>query len=547
MEKRSNKPKKSSDKGTLIKFLEKTPLYPFLIAMYPVIYLLSENITEVGPEAGLRPAVLFLLIAVLFYIFSWLLTRNSSKSGLITLFAVLAFFLVFFLVYAPAYRLLREVTVFGRILGRHRYLVLFTLLFLLAIIFSTLILSRRISSGLLKTITLAGNGSTILLLLIPILVIASSLVKTNRSIALSQVNLPEIEQPLTASTQANPDIYFIILDMLTSDNVLSRLLDYDDPSFADSLQQMGFYISECSQSNYPLTQLSITSSLNMDYIQSISTSAETSSLYPLMLNNRVRRSLEDIGYRTVAFETGYSFTDIVDADQYLRTISSIWDLLYFPGITPFESLILKVSGGQILYETRDSLSKNMQVMIDAPYVQYRERILFAFDTLADLPAEPGPKFVFAHILAPHNPFVFDADGSFLYRRTPFTLNADKEYGWEGYKEAYVKELKYLRHVVLDLVSKIISESKTPPVIIIQGDHGIPWTAGDKAQFEIFSAYFIGGKQVPGLYDEISSVNNFRVLFNDQFGTNYDLLMDESYTYDKETGTISQFSNSIPCP
>ena len=77
--------------------------------------------------------------------------------------------------------------------------------------------------------------------------------------------------------------------------------------------------------------------------------------------SKIAISLEDIGYRTVAFETGYSFTEIVDADQYLRTISSIWDLLYFPGITPFESLILQVSGGQILYETRDALTKNMRV------------------------------------------------------------------------------------------------------------------------------------------------------------------------------------------
>ena len=105
----------------------------------------------------------------------------------------------------------------------------------------------------------------------------------------------------------------------------------------------------------------------------------------------------------------------------------------------------------------------------------------------------------------------------------------------------------MRQVVLGLVDKIISESETSPVIIIQGDHGIPWTAGQKAQFEIFSAYFIAGRQVPELYHEISPVNNFRVLFNDQFGTNYDLLMDESYTYDKETGMISQFLNSIPCP
>ena len=125
MENKSSKPKKTKKRGSLIRFLERAPLYPFLIAIYPVVYLLSENITEIGPEAGLRPAILFLLIAALFFSISLLLTRSPSKSGLITLIAMLAYFLVFLLIYAPAYRLLREVTIFGRILGRHRYLAAF--------------------------------------------------------------------------------------------------------------------------------------------------------------------------------------------------------------------------------------------------------------------------------------------------------------------------------------------------------------------------------------------------------------------------------------
>ena len=464
-----------------------------------------------------------------------------------TLFAVLAFFLVFFVVYAPAYRFLREVTILEIMFGRHRYLLIFTIVILLTVLFSTLILTRRLSPGSIRSITLAVNCSTLLLLLIPTITIISNQVKLARSVSPADVDLPPIEQSLVSASQTQPDVYYIILDMLTSDNALARLLDYDDPSFTVSLQQMGFYVPKCSRSNYPKTQLSITSSLNMDYIQSLSKSTDTSSLYPLMLNNRVRRSLEAAGYQTIAFETGYSYTELKDADQYLQTISSIWDWLLFPGVTPFESLILDISGGKILYETKDSLSRQMQVMIDASYLQYRQRILFELHSLADLPSEPGPKFIFAHILAPHSPFVFDANGGFLFRRTPFSLNSDKEYDWNSFKLAYVNELIYLRKVVLDLVQKIIAESESPPVIIIQGDHGIPWPAAEKAQFDIFNAYYLAGGSASGLYDEISPVNSFRVVFNDLFGTEYDLLSDQSFLYDKDSGSMTLFTDSIPCP
>ncbi len=38
---------------------------------------------------------------------------------------------------------------------------------------------------------------------------------------------------------------------------------------------------------------------------------------------------------------------------------------------------------------------------------------FGLDALEGLRDEPGPKFVLAHVLLPHGPFVFDEDGSYL--------------------------------------------------------------------------------------------------------------------------------------
>src|SRR6059036_426547 len=45
--------------------------------------------------------------------------------------------------------------------------------------------------------------------------------------------------------------------------------------------------------------------------------------------------------------------------------------------------------------------------------RHREGSLFAFRQLRRVATASGPKFVFAHILLPHDPYVFKADGSAL--------------------------------------------------------------------------------------------------------------------------------------
>ena len=529
------------------RFLEKWPLYPFLIAIYPVLYLLSENKEEIGPEAGLRSALILLVISALIFVFSLILTRNPHKGGLVTLLVLLVFFLVFFVLYAPVYRGLREVAIAGNALGRHRYLVPATFILLILTAVTAAIFTRKINVNALHSITLTSNLVAIILVLIPVLTLISYQVKKQQTESKAQASLPAIAESLTPLPANAPDIYYIILDTHTSDNVLKKILNYDNNEFSDTLRENRFFVSECSQSNYSSTQLSITSSLNVDFIQNLADSNELSVLYPLLMSNMVGRSLVDAGYSIYAFESGYKFTDLTQSDQFLSPVSSAFDLLTYPGITPFESLVMQVSGGKILYESRSQLSKKMQYIIDASFVQYRERILFTLDTLPTLAREPGPKFVFAHILAPHDPFVFKEDGSYLIRRTPFTLTNDREYIGYDYFAAYVSELKYLQERVLRLVEEIIATSKTPPVIIIQGDHGLPRAAGEKAQFEILNAYYFGGDEDADFYDTISPVNTFRLVFNRYFGTNYPLLPDDSYMYDKAGKKYDLMTDSIACP
>lgn len=532
----------------MFKFLEKAPLYPFLIAVYPVLNLLSENIDEVSPLAGLRSGLIMLVLSLLAFIFSFILIRNGQKAGMVALMIILFFFLIFFVLYAPAYRWLREVELFGTVLGRHRYFVPATVIILLLVaVVGTLVL-RKTNARVLNPLNLAFNFFTFVLILIPVIRMLGYSITSAQHTHASNKNLPAIASVMSGYAGNKPDIYYIILDMYTSDNVMGELMNVTDFHFTDELRKRGFYIAECSRSNYSKTYFSITSSLNLDYIQNLTLFNDTTSIYPFMQQSLVSRSLKQIGYEVYAFESGYSFTDLSGVDHFLQPMASTKDILFYPGVSPFESMILQTSAGTILYEYREQISKKLQYLIDSPYVQHRERIVYTLENLPSLAAEPGPKFVFAHVLAPHDPFVFEENGDPVIRHSVFSLNNDPEgHNWYTFTTAYNKEVKYLDQVTIKLVDEIIANSETSPVIIIQGDHGLMRAKRNNAHFDIYNAYYFGKNSGDGLYSTISPVNSFRIVFNNLFGANYPLLEDQSFESSESDEFFTENVNLFHCP
>jgi len=89
-----------------------------------------------------------------------------------------------------------------------------------------------------------------------------------------------------------------------------------------------------------------------------------------------------------------------------------------------------------------------------------------------------------------------------------------------------------------LVERIIEHSETPPVIVIQADHGSgfihdfnlyldrpPCDEFLRKQMCIFSAFHLPGKGQDRVYDWITPVNTFRVIFNRCFKAGIPLLED----------------------
>jgi hypothetical protein len=92
-------------------------------------------------------------------------------------------------------------------------------------------------------------------------------------------------------------------------------------------------------------------------------------------------------------------------------------------------------------------------------------------------------------------------------------------------------VRFINQEILQVVDVLLENSDTPPIIIIQGDHGpLPDLAQEGAQrMPILNAYYLPGIQMGKvLYPAITPVNSFRVVLNSYFGQHLPFLEDQSY-------------------
>jgi hypothetical protein len=238
----------------------------------------------------------------------------------------------------------------------------------------------------------------------------------------------------------------------------------------------------------------------------------------LIKRSRVRYALESLGYRTVAFDSGYEWSRIRDADAYLALGK---DSFAIQSLQPFEAMFMKSTALRLF---TDYVILTDQRDFNLPTSQFNTHInleRFILSTLPDLANDPAPKFVFAHILIPHWPYVFLPDGAI---RSDLTYYSDKDLPPSLRDPGYLDAVQFINEQMLTILKRIIDESPTPPVIVIMGDHGL----SDDNRTQIFTAIYLHEREGSPLYPTITPVNYFRVVFNSIFNTDLSLLPDISY-------------------
>lgn len=501
------------------KLFDAWPFHVIIISIYPVLALYAFNVRQVQANVIIRPLIVFLLLGLLLLFIIRLLLRDWQKAGVETFFIL---FLLF--TYGHLYNFLKGVQIGDVFLGRHRYLMVFYGLVL--ILGSWLIIRKNDYSAFTRWLNVFSS----ILLIIPITQVMAFSVQSV-SVSDPGKKLFENEIPLTVKEDVTPpDIYYIILDTYTRGDALLNDFNYDESGFIQALSDLGFYVAGCSRSNYGYTQASLVSSLNMNYMPALSSllndaGLDSNDVFSLIKHSQVRQQLEEAGFRTVALQTGYAWSEITDADVYISLNSGGLGSTY---ITKFESMLLRDTAGLIIFDSQiQLLSSRVTNDINFPFTGHVVLENYKLGELQKMADIQGPKFVFAHILMPHVPIVFSPDGEILTDPGYYAGDKETPINDDYLMRGYSGEVQYLNSRLLEIVTALIKDSTVKPIIILQGDHGLK---GDN-HFEIFNAYYLPDGGISNLYASITPVNSFRVVFSTYFGTQYPLLEDQSIDLD----------------
>jgi hypothetical protein len=337
----------------------------------------------------------------------------------------------------------------------------------------------------------------------------------------------QLEMPQAGKTDNLPDIYYILPDSYSAASVFGKYLNSNDDAFFKYLENKGFYIAQRATSNYPKTFVSLPSILNMEYVNYLSShknSSDQTIVAPLIQNNNVVKFLKGLGYK-------------------YYQMGSWWNMTHFNPVADDNFIIERVDIGEFNYSVLESTMLNPflgkflpKKAIGQSDEDKRDRILYQFNELPQVAKLPGPKFVFAHILTPHEPYIFDKSCNYV---------PAKQSVKQPDEEKYVNQVMCTNQKLETVINTIIKESANPPVILLQTDEGAPlfrkkispedaWSKASpdllKAKFPILAAYYLPGVSKKALYPSISAVNSFRMIFNLYFDTKMPLLPDKNYIF-----------------
>jgi hypothetical protein len=373
--------------------------------------------------------------------------------------------------------------------------------------------------------------------------------------------MPSYQRDANASVRT-PDIYYFVFDRYGSLATLQDIYNYDNSGLMDYLSGQGFVNRPAGQANYPFTMQSISSTMSMQYHTDIGEkfgkdSFQSAFPYRTILNDPpIAQLLKQNGYEYNQVSSWWDFTRVgIKADSH-PTISFRLRVLG-------KSFYMSDLGRDIINKSilspwlKKGLSFGNFAVIKYDQDKNPRQSFFAQkDAVKQLAAtkHAKPQFTFAHFLSPHDPYIFDADGS-----EP-TYDGNRTDNGIDEREKYVRAVTYLNTQITDMMG-YIREHSPNAVIIIQSDEGpypkefrhrltpdhyydpstLPLLQ-EKQKFGILASYYMPGMNAEMITEEINaSVNPFRFVLKHYLGYELEMLPDCQFSAGNKFG-VFRFKN-----
>ena len=443
-------------------------IFPLLLSFFPGWLLILKNYDELI-LADLLIGISIVALTFGFCIFLNKLIQNYNKTSLIIGIGVALFFYFGYLQDA-----LKGIVFFGLPLDKTSFLLLITIVF-----FAFFIIYVKKSKKKMDYPLKIANVIVITMFLV--------------------ITLPIF---IPDSFAEKPNVYHIILDEYTDNEILNKKFGYDNTEFLDFLKLKKFYVPEKIFSVSSSTPIELNSILNMEYPKS---SAWVSENYQKINNNKVMLTFSENDYTIIETNSMMRYKNFSYVDE---------NLCYDQNFINSEFLDQLLNKSIIRY-FMEKHQENTR----------RDTIKCTFDALIQIPNNfDKPRYVFAHLYVPHPPFLFGKNGENI---TPDHREISGLQSWEN-PEGYKNQLIFATNEATKVVESIL-ENDSSAIIIIQGDtgtltgrnHESEETFNDVYQaHSILYAIKISDNVTPEI---INPVNTYRIIFNHLFDSNYDYL------------------------
>jgi hypothetical protein len=483
-------------------------IHPLLFAAYPVLFLWSQNLGEADPADVVLPLVILVVSAGAL---TWLLGRllGDVRRGAL----IVTPLAIGFLMYGHVGSYVSEFGI-GALLQQAGWTGLVVLAGIAAVRLDIAHVARldRFLTRLAAVLTVVT-----LVLIVPF-----------QASALAGRGSTETF-PTHGTTTSAPkrDVYWLVFDRYGSDRSLDMLYGIEN-DLTPWLREQGFTVLDDSHANYVRTALSVMTTLNITHLADVDglpgpDSSDLQPVYDLTQDSLVARQFKDLGYRYYHIGSWWAGTRSdrgADVSMNVGGFSDFTDALLDESALP--ALLRRLGVGTSVVDRRSR------------HYTYNE---YGLSALAGLRDEPGPKFVFGHVLLPHRPYVYDRDGHFM--------TVEEQAGMST-AETFDRQLDYTNTRLREILGGLLAlPEEERPIIILQADEGpypnnynatrdsYPWASATPEELEIkfgiLNAWYMPGGEDLGLDPRMTSINTFPVLFDRYFGLDYATLPDRVYT------------------
>ncbi len=366
---------------------------------------------------------------------------------------------------------------------------------------------------------------------------------------------PKLATASTAQPATKPDIYYIVLDRYASQSVLQQQFNFDNSDFINFLTSLGYYTNPDAHNNYPYTTQSIASTMDADYLHDIvsrfgqAPQQTTVPYQETIRNSPVAQALQTKGYQYDLVGNWYETSNLSEVANITHQEEGLFTFLghtftldNFDKIKLSQSIFWRfipnsngVNGFQWLHYSG---------LGGVDMTSYQLRTL---NTLAS--QNSGGRFIFAHILVPHDPYYLNADGS-------LNPNIDSNNTGEPVKQKYLNQVQYINGQMRSLLTTINQKSDGKAVVVLQADEGpYPFQINDEnfdngavdeelangdmrswsnadllMKFGNLAAYHVPAADLAANPSSATSVNIFRTILNSYFDAQLPILSQCYYAY-----------------